>query len=135
METRIAVCGDNCSECPRYLATLSNKQQELEKIAQLWYRLGFRDRIVSVEEIKCSGCNKKTDCSYGITTCEHLAGIDNCGECKHFPCPAFDEIFRKTKLGSEICILRCISDEYSSLKKAFFSKKETLTEIHQKKFK
>ena len=98
MSTIISVCGDCCSECPRYLATLNNSNTELERIAQLWFRLGFRDRVVSANEIKCNGCQKKPDCSYGLTNCEHLIGKENCGECKFFPCPKFNAVFKKSDL-------------------------------------
>lgn len=134
MKTIISVCGDVCSECPRYLATKSDCIDELEKIAQLWYNLGFRDSVVGIEEIKCTGCNKKPNCGYGLTTCEHLVGIDNCGECEHFPCTKFDEVFTKMDKGNEVCRLNCSADDYATLKNAFFSKKEILEDIHRKKF-
>lgn len=134
MSTIISVCGDCCSECPRYLATLNNSSTELERVAQLWFRLGFRDRVVSADEIKCNGCQKKPDCSYGLTNCEHLIGKENCGECKFFPCAKFNAIFKKSDLGDETCKLKCNADEYLQLKRAFFNKKETLSEIHESIF-
>jgi hypothetical protein len=133
-ELIISVCGDVCSECPRYKATKRDRIDELEKVAQLWYKLGFRDRVVGIEEIKCTGCNKKPDCGYGLTTCEHLKGLDNCGECELFPCPKFDEVFTKMEKGNEVCKLNCSANDYVIFKKAFFSKKEILAEIHRKKF-
>ena len=130
----ISVCGDVCSECPRYLATLDDSREKLVNVALLWHRLGFRDRVVDVEEIKCTGCNKKTDCGYGLTTCEHLGNKANCGECELFPCPKFDLVFQKSDMGDEICKLHCSHYEYSVLKRAFFNKKEILTNIHRAKF-
>lgn len=38
----ITLCGDNCSNCPRYLA---KTDKELEKVAVLWYKVGWRDKI------------------------------------------------------------------------------------------
>lgn len=134
MKPIISVCGDICSECPRYIATKNNRMEELQRVALLWHRLGFRDRVVDVEEIKCTGCHKKPDCGYGLTTCEHMAEKANCGECELFPCPKFDLVFRKSDMGDEICKLHCSSDEYSVLKRAFFNKKEILTNIHRAKF-
>ena len=131
-ELIISVCGDVCSECPRYKATKNDRIDELEKVAQLWYTMGFRDRVVNIEEIKCTGCNKKPNCIYGLTTCEHLVEIDNCGECELFPCPKFDEVFKKTDKGDEVCKLNCSVDDYAVLKNAFFSKKEILSEIHKR---
>ena len=34
---KITLCGDNCLECPRYLA---RSDSELEKVAELWFRVG-----------------------------------------------------------------------------------------------
>lgn len=48
MEERIALYGDNCIECPRYNAY---GEAELKNIAELWYKVGWRDRVVSNEEI------------------------------------------------------------------------------------
>jgi hypothetical protein len=135
MEPIISVCGDVCSECPRYNATINISIEELQNVALLWHRLGFRDRVVDIEEIKCSGCNKKPDCGYGLTTCEHLTDKANCGECELFPCSKFDEVFTRSDKGDEICKLHCNADEYSVLKRAFFNKKEILTNIHHAKFK
>ncbi len=44
MKSRITPCGDNCGECPRFLA---KNNEELRQTALLWYRIGWWDRIVS----------------------------------------------------------------------------------------
>ncbi len=54
MEERITLCGDNCIECPRYNA---HTETELRKVAELWYRVGWRETVVSVQEIVCVGCS------------------------------------------------------------------------------
>lgn len=54
MEERITLCGDNCIECPRYNA---HSEAELKRVAELWYRVGWRDMVVTNEEITCSGCS------------------------------------------------------------------------------
>ncbi len=51
---KITLCGDNCIYCPRYNAKTDD---ELFEAAELWYRIGWRDRLVSKEEIKCDGCS------------------------------------------------------------------------------
>ena len=53
-EERITLCGDNCIECPRYNA---HSEAELKRVAELWYRVGWRDKVVTNEEITCSGCS------------------------------------------------------------------------------
>ena len=93
----ISYCGDLCNECPRYTATKSNSRKELEYLAELWYRLGFRDSIMDPEDMKCSGCSKEKECTEGINKCKHLENINNCGECQHFPCDNINRVFEKAE--------------------------------------
>ena len=44
MQEKITLCGDNCLSCPRYMA---QKDEELEHVAELWYRIGWRDKMLS----------------------------------------------------------------------------------------
>ncbi|MDP4274069.1 MAG: DUF3795 domain-containing protein [Bacteroidota bacterium] len=128
---RVSICGDICTECPRFIATKNNDTEELQKVARLWYRLGFRDRIVSIEEIKCTGCNKQKSCSYGLNDCVHLKDKDNCGECDLFPCDKIENAFKKSELAESDCKGKCSEEEYLQLKRAFFNKKEILSNIKQ----
>lgn len=129
----ISICGDICSECPRYKATMINDQEALMRVAETWFRLGFRDKIVSMEEIKCLGCNKQKPCAYGLNNCQHLEDKNNCGECNLFPCPKLEVVFKKTALVEKTVKSLSIQAEYLHLKKVFFSKKEILTGINQQK--
>lgn len=47
MEEKIILCGDNCIECPGYNA---HSEEELRDVAELWYRVGWRNCVVSNEE-------------------------------------------------------------------------------------
>jgi ribosomal protein S18 acetylase RimI-like enzyme len=127
---KLSICGDVCSECPRYLASVSNDLVELGKIAELWYRLGFRDEILSPEELRCSGCSKDKFCSHGINTCQQLGDKRNCGECANFPCEKINQVFLKTEAAGLICKERCSDKEYNQLGRAFLFKKEILTKIN-----
>jgi hypothetical protein len=127
----ISICGDVCSECPRFIATKSNDIAELENIAGLWYRLGFRDRILSPENLKCTGCSKDKLCSYNLNSCEHLANKNNCGECDHFPCDKINQAFQKTDKTNEVCKNICSDSEYNGLCRAFLMKRQILTEINE----
>lgn len=128
---RISICGDICAECPRYIATENNDTSELQKVALWWYRLGFRDKIVGIEEIKCTGCNKQIICTYGLNDCIHLKNRDNCGECDLFPCEKIENVFKKSELADSLCKGKCTKEEYLQLKRAFFNKKEVLLNIKQ----
>jgi hypothetical protein len=131
-ELKIGICGDVCSECPRYISTQNNDLSELEKVAELWYRMGFRDKIVSPEELKCTGCSKDLDCTYKVNNCEHLAGKNNCGECEIFPCDRMNLIFDKTDAFALICRKKCTESEYLQLENAFFNKRKILNEINDR---
>jgi hypothetical protein len=135
MKQIISICGDVCSECPRYLATLANDHDELQRVAELWFQLGFRDKVVLPGEMRCNGCHTQKKCGYGLMGCENLAGLANCGECKLFPCEKFDAVFEKTEKGDELCKNRLNASEYAHFKRVFFMKKEILTTINHLKFK
>jgi hypothetical protein len=132
-EQHIAACGDVCAECPRFLATISGDPDQLASVAELWFRVGFRNRIVSNEEIQCTGCSKTKVCVHNITNCIHLAGKETCGECDFFPCQRMDSIFERSKRFNTLCAEKCSKDEYNQLCKAFFRKKQILQEIQRNK--
>ena len=58
-EPVISVCGDDCAVCPRYLARTG---EELHETAVFWYRAGWRDHVVSNDEIRCTGCGCRPIC-------------------------------------------------------------------------
>ncbi|MFQ3579922.1 MAG: DUF3795 domain-containing protein [Bacteroidales bacterium] len=129
---KISFCGDVCTECPRYVATIANDNIALKSLAELWFKLGFRPKVVDPEEIKCLGCSKEMACSNGINDCEHLETIMNCGECDNFPCEKINAVFEKTDTVNKTCKDKCTEIEYNGLRKAFFMKRQILTEINRK---
>lgn len=82
MKELITLCGDNCMECPRYNA---RSEDELRAVAELWYKVGWRDRVVSNEEIRCSGCSSHKDCTYHLIECTDKHHVKKCNECTLFP--------------------------------------------------
>jgi hypothetical protein len=129
-EQIISFCGDVCSLCPRYVATLNNDTEALKKFAALWFRLGFRPEVIDPEQMKCYGCNRDMACSNGINNCIHLKKINNCGECQHFPCDKINAVFEKTDKTNTICKGKCTEEEYNVLCNAFLLKREILTKIN-----
>jgi len=111
----ISVCGDVCSECPRYIGTRTNDIPGLKSFAELWYRLGFREEIKSPDDLKCHGCNKEMVCSHGVNNCEYLKGKNNCGECEYFPCSKINAVFKKTEHLIILCKEKCTENEYKQL--------------------
>jgi len=58
-EKIIAACGNDCSLCPRYnKVPFVKSDEELSHTAELWYKIGYRDHVVSNEEISCQGCTQ-----------------------------------------------------------------------------
>ena len=61
MNRIIAACGNDCSACPRYVAHPYEKtEEELRHTAELWMKIGYRDHIVTNEEISCRDASRKT---------------------------------------------------------------------------
>ncbi|MGN0740522.1 MAG: DUF3795 domain-containing protein [Treponema sp.] len=119
----IAACGNDCSKCPRHLP---KTKEELLHTAELWHKIGYRDRVVSPEEISCTGCKKENWCRYEIISCTTENKIQNCGQCKNYQCAKIKECFEKTKSFIPACKADCTSSEFEILKKAFFEKEENL---------
>lgn len=129
--TLISICGNICSECPRYIATQADDFDKLIAIAELWYRLGFRDKIMNPEEMKCEGCYKEKLCAHDLNKCEYLGEKSNCGECNYFPCEKINAVFKKTNKVIEKCKDKCSENEFKDLERAFFMKKQILSEINE----
>ena len=130
MEKIIAACGNDCSICPRHLP---KNKDELNKTAELWYKIGYRDKIVSNDEISCSGCTKDNWCRYNIIQCTTKKNISNCGQCSEYPCDNIKQAFEITISFEPQCRKICTEKEYKILKKAFFEKEKNLNYVKEKK--
>ncbi len=127
MRKIIAACGNDCSACPRYAAHPCEKtEHELLHTAELWMKIGYRDHIVSTEEISCLGCGPENWCRYRIVRCCEERRIKNCAECVEYPCEKLEACFAVTKSFEPICRRVCTGEEYERLRKAFFEKAENL---------
>ena len=120
---RIALCGDDCRKCPRYLA---RTKEELEALAELWHRVGWRDKPPPPEEMRCSGCSPEKSCSYGLIGCAREHRTDRCGRCGEFPCGRIREMLESSRAGQARCREACTPEEYARLERAFFHKEENL---------
>ena len=123
MEEKITLCGDNCVECPRYNA---HSEAELRKVAELWHRVGWRDTVVTNEEITCGGCSSHKACTYGLVDCTRKHGIEKCNQCKEFPCEKITDMLECSKKYQEKCKELCSEEEYMMLEKTFFNKENNL---------
>jgi len=125
----LAYCGNDCTKCPRYVATQSGDVEQLKDVAALWYRVGYRDRIVSPEEISCEGCGSATWCRWGIKECAEGRGVANCGACDDYPCARVQKAF-DSQVGFTTPIEgRCFPEDFARLDSArngAFAKKQNL---------
>ncbi len=123
MEEMITLCGDNCMECPRYHA---KSEDELGAVARLWYKVGWRDRVVSNEEMRCMGCSSHKTCTYHLVECTQKHHVEKCNQCALFPCDKITDMLNRSKEYQEKCKEVCSKEEYIMLEKAFFDKENNL---------
>ena len=123
MTARLSLCGDDCAECPRYKAKTDG---ELARLAELWLRVGWRDRLMTPDEMRCDGCSPEKPCGYGLNECAKTHSVNGCNSCGRFPCDKTEEILRRSREYENICLERCTKEEYGALKKAFFNKEANL---------
>jgi len=127
-EKIIAACGNDCSLCPRYnKEPFAKSDEELSRTAELWYKIGYRDHIVSNDEISCQGCTEDNWCRYNVVKCVHEKNIVNCGQCNDYPCANIKECFAVTSSFELQCKEACTEEEYEIMKRAFFEKEQNLT--------
>lgn len=123
-EPIISVCGDDCAVCPRFLA---ETDEELHEVAVFWHRIGWRDRVVSNEEIKCTGCGCRPSCSFMILPCQKEKGVTDCKKCGEYRCELIEKMlvgsYEKEKMLRSVCESE---EEVQMLKRAFYEKKENL---------
>lgn len=123
VKEKITLCGDNCIECPRYIA---HSEEELQNVAELWHRVGWRDCIVSNEEIRCEGCSSHKQCTYHLVECTKEHNVDKCNQCAEFPCGKISSMLERSKEYQKRCKDVCTDAEYDMLEKAFFNKENNL---------
>ena len=126
-EKIIAACGNGCAACPRYTKPPFEKTpEELHNTAVLWQKIGYRDRVVSNEEISCTGCSVENWCRYNIVKCVSGKNLENCGQCENYPCETIRECFKVTKSFIPACRAVCSDEEFDVMKRAFFEKEQNL---------
>lgn len=120
---KITLCGDDCFTCPRYNA---HTREELGKVAELWHRVGWRDKVPPPEEMACTGCSSHKQCTYGLVECTKEHHVEKCNQCLCFPCGKLAEMLEKSRESQERCRAVCSPEEYAALEKSFFHKEENL---------
>lgn len=123
---KITLCGDDCLKCPRYLA---HTEEELHRVAELWYRIGWRDHIVSNDEIGCTGCTSHKQCTFQLVECVKQHQVRACHVCNEFPCAKIADMLRRSEQTQKKCREICTEEEYQMLQAAFFRKEHNLNKL------
>lgn len=97
MDKMIAFCGLTCTECPAFIATQKDDDQEREKVAKLWSKEYHSD--IKPEDINCDGCvvesgrlvNYCKVCE--IRKCGLGKGLKNCAYCDDYVCEKLTRFF------------------------------------------
>jgi len=90
MDKMIAYCGICCSDCPAFIATVRNDNNERKKIAEQWSK-EYKSEI-KPEDINCDGCVSATNRHIGhwdeceIRKCGQEKSLKNCAHCDDFDC-------------------------------------------------
>jgi len=90
MEKMIAYCGINCSECPAFLATQKDDDNERKRVATMWSKQFNTD--IKPEGINCDGCISESRRLFNycmiceIRKCGQEKGIKNCAYCDDYAC-------------------------------------------------
>ncbi len=119
-----SVCGDDCAVCPRYLA---KTDEELRETAEFWCRAGWRDRVVTNEEIRCAGCGSRPTCSFMLLPCVKEHGVERCSRCGKYPCGKIHATLASSESKKHQCRAACESDEeFAMFVRAFYEKEKHL---------
>ncbi len=90
MDKMIGFCGITCTECPAFLATQKDDDNERIKVAQFWS--GQFKQDIKPEDINCDGClsdggrlfNHCSVCE--IRKCGQERLLKNCAYCNEYAC-------------------------------------------------
>lgn len=119
-----SVCGDDCAVCPRYLAETA---EELHETALFWFRAGWRDRVLSNEEIRCTGCGCRPSCSFMLLPCVREHGVSQCRDCPEFECGKVRYAWTSSEARKRQCEQACeSSEEFRMFIRAFYEKEQNM---------
>lgn len=95
MKKMIAYCGINCSECPAFLATQKDDNNERKRVAEMWSKQ-FNTEF-KPEDINCDGCLLESGRLFNycrvceIRKCGQEKGVKNCAYCDDYACETLNK--------------------------------------------
>ena len=92
-----AVCGLVCSDCPAFVATQKDDDEERKRVAEKWSAYGGEK--IEPEDINCDGCievGKKlfqfcNTCE--VRLCAFGRSAQNCAYCADYPCAKLNSLW------------------------------------------
>jgi hypothetical protein len=97
----VSYCGIICTECPGYIATQNDDDQQRRKIAEEWSKNYNVD--VKPEDVNCDGCLSDTGRLIGhchvceIRKCGQEKNIKNCAYCNKYSCEKLTQFHNMVK--------------------------------------
>ncbi|MCK4597018.1 DUF3795 domain-containing protein [bacterium] len=99
MQKMIAYCGIVCSECPGFIATQKDSDEERKKVAEQWSKM-FSAQI-KPEDVNCDGCLTTDGRLIGycrvceIRKCAREKVVENCALCAEYSCEKLSDWLEK----------------------------------------
>ncbi len=132
---RIGACGDDCTACPRFRATASGDPAALERVRDIWVRIGLREPGFPTDDMACRGCRSANRCAWpAVRGCASSRGLSNCGRCQDYPCVTILPVFESTSALTEKLDAVCSREEAGMLSRAFLRKRINLDLEHSLTF-
>ena len=97
MSRIVAICGITCSDCPAYIATISDDDQKRKQTAEQWSKEFNAD--IKPENINCMSClSKDGPVFHHCTQCEFRKcgmgkDVENCAHCDEYACEKLTKFF------------------------------------------
>jgi len=94
---QISFCGMACNECPAFLATQKNDDDERKKVAEIWSKQYNAD--IKVEDVNCDRCLSEGKrlffhCNVcELRKCGRERNLKNCAYCNEYACEKLSPIF------------------------------------------
>lgn len=105
MDRMISYCGLVCTECPAYVATIRDDDEERQRVAELWSKQYGGD--FGVSDINCDGCLSEGSRVFSycnrceIRKCGRERKVENCAHCDDYACEKLSEFLSKVPMARE----------------------------------
>jgi hypothetical protein len=98
MDKMVAYCGLTCTDCPAFIATHKDDDDERKKVAEEWSK--DYNATLKPEDINCDGCVTDSENLFShtkvceIRKCGKDKKVENCAHCDEYACDRLTEFFK-----------------------------------------